>query len=118
MKTLPVILLLVILLSTVNVQAQLPPVFGSEYEGKTQNDELTRTYISPLRVVWKSDTTGEFIKNSDVLLKMGNSQSDMSRQTRFCNIQSTETDTASIFTGLWQRIARRAPVGYGRLIAT
>ena len=96
MKTLPVILLLGILLSTVNAQAQLPPVFGSEYEGKTQNDELTRTYISPLRVVWKSDTTGEFIKNSEVLLNMGNSQSDMSRQTRFCNIQSTETDTASI----------------------
>lgn len=76
--------------------AQLPPVFGTEYEGITQKDELTRVFISPVRVMWTSDKTGKLVKNTDVLLKLGNSQSDMSRITRFCSIENTETDTSSI----------------------
>ncbi|MDB4584704.1 hypothetical protein N9164_16255, partial [Draconibacterium sp.] len=51
---------------------------------------------SPVRVMWTSDKTGELIENIDVLLKPGNSQSDMSRQTQFCSIKSTDTDTSSI----------------------
>jgi len=76
--------------------AQLPPVFGPEYDDVTQKDEMTRIFISPLRVMWTSDTTGELIKDTDVLLKKGNSQSDMSQHTQFCTIKSTETDTSSI----------------------
>ena len=78
------------------VLAQLPPVFGPEYDGITQKDELSRVYISPVRIMWTSDSTGELVKNSEVLLKPGNSQSDMSRITKFCSITSTETDTSSI----------------------
>jgi hypothetical protein len=76
--------------------AQLPPVFGTEYNGIAQKDELTRVFISPVRVMWTSDETGELVQNTDVLLKPGNSQSDMSRITKFCSIKSTETDTSSI----------------------
>lgn len=76
--------------------SQLPPVFGPEYKGIIQQDEMTRVFISPLRVMWTSDTTGELIKNNEVLLNPGNSQSDMSKQTRFCSIKSTDTDTSSI----------------------
>lgn len=36
------------------------------------------------------------VKNSRVLLQPGNSQSDMSRTTRFCSITSSENDTSSI----------------------
>jgi len=78
------------------VLAQLPPVFGPEYDGITQKDELSRVYISPVRIMWTFDSTGELVKNSEVLLKPGNSQSDMSRITKFCSITSTETDTSSI----------------------
>lgn len=74
--------------------AQLPPVFGPEYV--TRNDELTRTFISPTRILWTSDPDGELVKNTDVLLKMGNSQSEMTRRKVFCSITSTETDTSSI----------------------
>ena len=88
--------LLIILLSGFTGFAQLPPVFGPEYEKITQRDELTRVFISPVRVMWKSDDTGELIKNSEVLLKPGNSQSDMSRITQFCSITSTDSDTSSI----------------------
>lgn len=76
--------------------AQLPPVFGAEYDNITQKDELTRIFISPIRVMWTSDKSGDLVKNTEVLLKMGNSQSDMSRVTKFCSIKSTETDTSSI----------------------
>lgn len=79
-----------------NVYSQLPPVFGPEYGEIAQKDELTRVFISPIKVIWTSDDSGELIKNSDVLLKPGNSQSDMSRTTIFCSIKSTENDTSSI----------------------
>jgi len=78
------------------VRAQLPPVFGPEYKTIAKKDELTRFFISPVRVMWTSDRTGELIKNTEVLLKPGNSQSDMSRQTKFCSIKTTGTDTSSI----------------------
>ena len=61
-----------------------------------QKDELTRVYISPVKVMWISDTTGTLIKNTEVLLKRGNSQADMSRTTRYCSITNNETDTSSI----------------------
>ncbi len=85
---------LIILVTLTSVKSQLPPVFGPEYNGITQKDELTRVFISPVKVMWISDTS--HIKNEEVLLKPGNSQSDMSRITKFCSIKSTEKDTPSI----------------------
>lgn len=58
------------MLMTVTTYAQLPSAFGSEYDGITQKDELTRTYISPVKILWTSDSTGELVKNADVLFKM------------------------------------------------
>ena len=71
------------------------PVFGSEYEGVTQKDELTRLFISPLRVVWKNDGEGRLVRNDDVLLKQGNSQAILGSKN-MCALTSTEADTASI----------------------
>lgn len=96
MKTKRITLFLTCILLGFACYAQLPPVFGSEYDGITQNDEMTRTFISPVRVMWTSDPDGELVKNTDVLLKMGNSQSEMSRRNIFCSIKSTDTDTSSI----------------------
>ena len=86
--------------------SQLPPNFGPEYKDITQRDELTRIFISPLRVMWTSDTSGELIQNTEVLLERGNSQSDMSRETRFCFIKSTATDTASILLDYGKELHR------------
>ncbi|MCG6191106.1 alpha-L-rhamnosidase-related protein [Maribellus maritimus] len=88
--------ILILLITGFTSFSQLPPVFGSEYKKIAQKDELTRVFISPVRIMWTSDETGELVKNPDVLLKPGNSQSDMSRVTQFCAIKSTETDTSSI----------------------
>ncbi len=96
MKTKVLFSIFILLTSVFTSVAQLPPVFGPEYNGITQKDELTRVFISPIRVMWTSDKSGELVKNTDVLLKPGNSQSDMSRVTQFCSIKNTETDTSSI----------------------
>ncbi|MDR3220162.1 MAG: alpha-L-rhamnosidase [Dysgonamonadaceae bacterium] len=73
----------------------IPPVFGPEYAGKTQKDELTRVFISPQRIVWVNDSNGKLIENEQVLLKQGNSQPEMGKRN-MCEMTSTENDTASI----------------------
>ena len=96
MKTKSLFTAAVLILAIATTTAQLPPNFGPEYNQITQKDEITRVFISPIRVMWTSDTSGELVKNSEVLLEPGNSQSDMSRTTRFCSMTTTLTDTASI----------------------
>ncbi len=35
----------------------------------TATGEIKRTPVQPARIVWMSDTTGEFIKNPEILMK-------------------------------------------------
>lgn len=76
-------------------RTDIPPVFGAEYKGKTQKDNLTRVYISPQRILWKSEMEGSSIKNEEALLKQGNGQSDMTKDN-LCVITSTENEQPSI----------------------
>lgn len=90
-----ILVLFVFIVGNVWSYADIPPVFGAEYKGKTQKDELTRLYISPQRVVWKHDRAGKFVSGEERLLKPGNSQSEMGRKD-VCTLMSTESDTASV----------------------
>jgi len=74
---------------------QLPPVFGSEYQGKTQPDELSRIFISPQRIVWKYDGDGSLVKNETALLKQGDSQTILGASD-MCELRSTANETPSI----------------------
>lgn len=76
-------------------RTDIPPVFGPEYSGKTQKDKLSRLYIAPQRILWKSEGNGSSIKNEEVLLRQGNGQSEMTRRN-VCLMTSTETDQPSI----------------------
>lgn len=78
-----------------SLKAELPPVFGEEYKGKTQKDELTRVFISPQRILWKSDNSGKLISNEQVLLNQGNSQPEMGKRN-MCVMTNTASDTTSI----------------------
>ncbi len=90
------LLALLILLSVSQIIIALPPVFGSEYEGKTQKDELTRTFISPQRIVWKfAGKNNNLVKDEQFLLNQGNSQSEMGKRN-MCTVTSTLDDTAGI----------------------
>jgi len=76
----------------------LPPVFGAEYEGTAQDDILCRTYLSPVRILWTSNSTEhpDLVTRSEVLLQRGNSQTEMGSRDIFCILKSTESETASI----------------------
>ncbi|WP_370479752.1 alpha-L-rhamnosidase-related protein [Tamlana flava] len=44
-----------------------------------RSTSLTTKYITPSRIVWKTDESGEFIKNSEYVLKPGSGQADLRR---------------------------------------
>lgn len=95
MKPIHLLFTLIFSLSATALKADIPPVFGSEYKDKMQKDELSRQFISPLRIVWKYDGGGKLIKDEEVLLRPGNSQSEMGL-SEYCLMTSTENETASI----------------------
>ncbi|MCD8172165.1 MAG: alpha-L-rhamnosidase [Alistipes sp.] len=74
----------------------LPPIFGSEYDGKTEEDPLDRLYITPQRIVWMNDGDGRLIKDLEILLRPGNGQADMARTTPYCRMYSTNHEKAAI----------------------
>lgn len=67
-------LVLLTFITTVTMQAQLPPVFGEEFNDKTSHSDLVKTYITPQKIIWQSDDSGEFIKNAASLLNKGTGQ--------------------------------------------
>ncbi|KJF43499.1 alpha-L-rhamnosidase-related protein [Draconibacterium sediminis] len=58
-------------------------------------DSRVRDYITPAAIVWKSDTTGEYIKNAENLLNSGNGQADLSK-TNLCILKNSKEHHASI----------------------
>lgn len=78
-----------------SVLAQLPPVFGEKYAGITQDDPRVRKYISPLRIVWQSDESGETIQNAEKLLKAGNGQAELVNND-LCILKSTASQKPGI----------------------
>jgi alpha-L-rhamnosidase len=61
------------------IQAQLPPVFSQEEYTDVRVSELTRKSFSPVRIVWVSDETGEFVNNRESILNPGIGQADLNR---------------------------------------
>ena len=59
------------------VEAQLPPVFDNEHALKARASGLTYTFLTPERVVWVSDDTGNTVQNISSILKPGNRQADL-----------------------------------------
>lgn len=59
-------------ISTVN--AQLPPVFDSEAQERARPSKMVKTYLTPVKIVWQSDNSGQFIQNEESLLEVGNGQ--------------------------------------------
>ena len=47
------------------------------------------SYISPARIIWKSDNSGKFIKGEENLLKKGNTQADLSGQN-LCTLKNDD----------------------------
>jgi hypothetical protein len=43
----------------------------------SENNALTRHFLSPVRIVWKSDNSNKYVVNTDKLLEKGNGQADL-----------------------------------------
>ena len=67
------------LLLPLMLKAQLPSVV-QDANKNIRKTELTRTYLTPTRIVWQSDKTGNYVKNPELLLNPGIGQADR----RYC----------------------------------
>ncbi|MEM8765343.1 MAG: alpha-L-rhamnosidase [Bacteroidota bacterium] len=101
-----------ILFISQSLKAQLPPVFGKEYEGKTVVSDMVKTYLTPQRIVWTSDSSGEFIKNAETLLKKGNGQVAVNDQNLFRFI-STEAERPGILLDYGKEINGGVKISMG-----
>lgn len=66
------ILLLLMLGGTLQLSAQLPPVFPEGMSDTLEHDTRIRTYLPPVRVVWQQNE--ELIESPEVLLSRGKGQ--------------------------------------------
>ncbi len=71
---------------------QLPPVWK---DTSIQQDSRTRSYISPTRIVWKTNHTTAQVSDEQNLMRPGIRQSILGSEN-VCRMRSTNTDTASI----------------------
>jgi hypothetical protein len=83
---------------------QLPPVFGAEYANKTFHDSRARTYLTPLRIVWKYDGQGRLIKNAEGLLAAGNNGQSELTGKQVCIMQSTGNEYPSLLLDFGREI--------------
>lgn len=70
-------LLALFLLISITAQAQISPVLKGLDPAGMAKDPRVRMYLSPTRIVWKSDHTGSFVKDEHQLLKPGNGQAEL-----------------------------------------
>jgi len=76
-------ILLILFFMQTAIFAQLPPVFNATDENRASHSEMVRTYLTPNRIVWKSDDSGNYIKNENTLLEKGNGQVAVNDQNLF-----------------------------------
>lgn len=77
------------------VQADIPPVFGSEYKNRIRQDELERAFVYPRRVIWMKGKEAELIQGENLLLKPGSGQVEFGKKN-MCLLKSLENEGASL----------------------
>ncbi|MDR1886536.1 MAG: alpha-L-rhamnosidase [Prevotellaceae bacterium] len=102
MKKMILLLLIVYISSSVSAQ-NLPPVFGQEYAGKVFHDSRVRSYLAPLRIVWKNDGDGRLMNNAEKLLEKGNGQSELT-DAQVCTMRSTDSEYPAILLDFGREI--------------
>lgn len=92
--------------------AQLPPVFGDAYKDKTSDSDMVKTYISPQKIIWKSDDSGEFIQNENAILNKGNGQVAVNDKG-LLKLISTETHKPAILLDYGKEIHGGVKISMG-----
>ncbi|MDR2955220.1 MAG: alpha-L-rhamnosidase [Prevotella sp.] len=89
-------IIIILLFSTSEVgNAQLPPVFKITENANAQVSELTTTYLSPSRIIWKKADGRAVINNESCLLLKGKGQADLAN-TNVCTLKSDDSNTPSL----------------------
>ncbi|MDR2385406.1 MAG: alpha-L-rhamnosidase [Tannerella sp.] len=82
----------------------LPPVFGQEYAGKAFHDSRIRSYLTPLRIVWKHDGDGKLITHPESLLAKGNNGQSELVDKPTCVMRSSDNDYPAILLDFGKEI--------------
>ncbi len=77
MKVMSILILLLFICLTTH--AQLPAVYKQDDPTLIRSTELTKKYLTPKRIVWMSDSTGQQVKNTEVILQPGIGQADLNQ---------------------------------------
>ena len=70
-------------------------ILQDHFKDNLQKDEITRSYVTPVKIVWQSDHQDNQIKNSEVLLTKFNGQLSTSGEG-MCMFKSDDQKEASI----------------------
>ncbi|MCE5345540.1 MAG: alpha-L-rhamnosidase [Bacteroidales bacterium] len=83
--------------------AQLPPVFQNYPTTKIRASELTTKYLTPERIVWVSDNSGNQIQNIESILNPGTGQADLNKG-KYLNLISSEKSCPGIILDFGREI--------------
>ena len=83
--------------------AQLSPIFENTDNFHTHTPELTTTYLSPTRIVWKKADGNAKVDNETNLLNKGTGQTDLTNKNT-CVLKSDESNNPSIILDFGKEI--------------
>jgi len=83
-----------LLFFTLGMDAQLPDAVKLANKN-IRKTELSRAFLTPIRIVWKSDVSGLYVRNEAVLLQPGIGQADLNAKNGF-KLVSDETQKGAI----------------------
>lgn len=93
MKKILITLSLIAALAT-NTTAQLN-ILKNQFKQNLRQDEITRSYVTPVKIIWQSDTEGKQVINPEVLLTRFDGQLSTSR-AGMCMLRSDDDKQASV----------------------
>ncbi|MFV0592156.1 MAG: alpha-L-rhamnosidase C-terminal domain-containing protein [Draconibacterium sp.] len=81
--------------NTLGGLAQVPPIVESANQS-IRSTALTQKFLSPTRIVWKSDETGTKVVNAESILKQGIGQADLNQGKYLTLINDNESKAGLI----------------------
>lgn len=104
--------ILFILIFIPSVNAQLPPVFDAEAQERARTSDMVTTYLTPERIVWQTDSSGQYIQNPEKLLEVGNGQVAVN-DTGLFRFISTEDHKPGILLDYGKELNGRIKISMG-----
>ncbi len=89
-----ILIILLFALMAVNASAQTN-VLKNNFENNLTEDEITRAYVTPVKIIWQSDNNNKQVKNPNVLLTKFDGQLTTSGEG-MCLLRSDDENQASV----------------------